>query len=123
MPFTFTFDHGLCGNFLGIEQSTAWKGLLVGKNSFKRTTEPYAFPAWYSYMLQFSFFLMFKLQIALWMKIAEVKLSRFVVIYTPRGSSQFCVRIRNQGMSRFFWCPVCLFIIYTSEMKLNSHIS
>ena len=69
------------------------------------------------------FFLMFKLQVALWMKIAEVKLSRFVVIYTPRGSSQFCVRIRNQGMSRCLWCPVCLFIIYTSEMKLNSHIS
>lgn len=68
-------------------------------------------------------FLMFKLQVAFWMKIAEVKLSRFVVIYTPRGSSQFCVRIRNQGMTRFFWCPVCLFIIYTSEMKLNSHIS
>ena len=68
-------------------------------------------------------FLMFKLQVAFWMKIAEVKLSRFVVISTPRGSSQFCVRIRNQGMSRFFWCPVCLFIIYTSEMKLNSHIS
>ena len=67
-------------------------------------------------------FLMFKLQVAFWMKIAEVKLSRFVVIYTPRGSSQFCVRIRNQGMSRFFWCPVCLFIIYTSEMKLNSCI-
>ena len=69
------------------------------------------------------FFLTFKLQAAFWMKIAEVKLSRFVVIYTSRGSSQFCVRIRNQDMSRFFWCPVCLFIIYTSEMKLNSHIS
>jgi len=99
---------------------------LLGKafslvKSFKRTTEPYAFPAWYSYMLQFS--LMFKLQVAFWMKIAEVKLSRFVVIYTSRGSSQFCVRIRNQGMSRFFWCPVCLFIIYTSEVKLNSCIS
>lgn len=67
--------------------------------------------------------LMFKLQVAFWMKIAEVKLSRFVVIYAPRGSSQFCVRIRNQGMSRYLWCPVCLFIIYTSEMKLNSHIS
>ena len=72
----------------------------------------------------FSFvFLVFKLQVTFWMKIAEVKLSRFVVIYTSRGSSQFCVRIRNQGMSRFFWCPLCLFIIYTSEMKLNSHIS
>ena len=56
MSFIFTFEHGLCGNFLGIEQSTARKGLLVDKNSFKRTTEPYAFPAWYIYLLQFSFF-------------------------------------------------------------------
>lgn len=119
MPFAFTFEHGLCGIFLEIEQSTARKGLLVDKNSFKRTTEPYAFPACASV----KFFLMFKLQVTFWMKIAEVKLSRFVVIYTSRGSSQFCVRIRNQGMSRFFWCPLCLFIIYTSEMKLNSHIS
>lgn len=69
------------------------------------------------------FFLMFKLRVTFWVKIAEVKLSRFVVIYTSRGSSQFCVRIRNQGMSRFFWCPICLFIIDTSEMKLNSCIS
>ena len=122
MSFIFTFEHGLCGNFLEIEQSSARKGLLVDKNSFKRTTEPYAFPAWHSYVLQLSF-LMFKLQVTFWMKIAEVKLSRFVVIYTSRGPSQFCVRIRNQGMSRFFWYPVCLFIIYTSEMKLNSHIS
>lgn len=56
MPFTFTFELGLCGIFLEIKQSTARKGLLVDKNSFKRTTEPYAFPAWYSYVLQLSFF-------------------------------------------------------------------
>lgn len=56
MPFAFTLEHGLCGNFLGIEQLTARKGLLVSKNSFIGTTEPYTFPAWYSYVLQFSFF-------------------------------------------------------------------
>lgn len=50
-PFAFTFEHGLCGIFLEIEQSTARKGLLVDKISFKRTTEPYAFR-----MLQLSFF-------------------------------------------------------------------
>lgn len=32
------------------------KAFSLIKNSFKRTTEPYAFPAWYSYVLQLSFF-------------------------------------------------------------------
>ena len=121
MSFILTFEHGLCGIFLELNSRLLGKAFSLIKTVFKELLSRML--SLHGIVLQFSFFLIFKLQVTFWVKIAEVKLSRFVVIYTSRGSSQFCVRIRNQGMSRFFWCPVCLFIIYTGEMKLNSHIS